>query len=314
MLENQLSRYGAISKIIPDLAPSAKLFLVSDSDDTTVGPVNLGAEFPVDKDGVARVYTTIQAAVNAATAGRGDIILVLPGYNHTVTADSWNVAGVSVIGVGRGTMRPTCNYAAATSTIDIGASNVRVSGLRFLASTDSIVQAVDADTGYNSLRFDNNIFEFDTATNDFRVMLRLGQPKSVIENNQFRAEDTVGAGRAISLRGQGADYSVIENNYFYGQFDTLGDTSDGAAMIAQDTTDTGDTNVSGLLIKGNTFVNTDTTSPVIIRTSAGYTVRGACVGNRIVSYDTSATLATHVSTNLRFVNTLARADSSEATI
>src|SRR3990167_8306087 len=103
MLESQHSRYGAISRVVPELAPGAKMFLVSDSDDTTVGPLNIGAEFPVDKDGVARVYTTIQAAVNAASANRGDVVLVMPGYDHTLArTDSWATAGVSVIGLEEG--------------------------------------------------------------------------------------------------------------------------------------------------------------------------------------------------------------------
>src|SRR3990167_6095661 len=101
--QNQLSRWGAISRTSPELAPGSKLFLVSDSDDTTVGPSNLGAEFPVDNDGVVRVYTTIQAAVNAAAAGRGDVVAVLPGYDQSLTAaDSWATAGVQVIGFGNG--------------------------------------------------------------------------------------------------------------------------------------------------------------------------------------------------------------------
>ena len=102
-LENNLSRYGTIAKAIEHLRPGAKLFLVSDYDDTTVGPLNLGSEFPVDKDGVTRVYTTIQAASNAAAASRGDVIGVLAGYDHSLArADSWTTAGVHIIGLGEG--------------------------------------------------------------------------------------------------------------------------------------------------------------------------------------------------------------------
>ena len=106
--QNQLSRYGAYARTLPDLAPGAKLFLVSDSDDTTVGPANLGNEFPADNEGVVRVFTTIQAAVNAASAGRGDLVLVLPNYDQSLTgADSWATSGVTVLGMGRGSQRPT---------------------------------------------------------------------------------------------------------------------------------------------------------------------------------------------------------------
>src|SRR3990167_7382464 len=136
MIQNQLSRYGAISRPV-DVPIGAKLFLVSDSDDTTVGSGNLGAEFPVDNDGVARVYTTIQAAVNAAASNRGDVIQVLPGYDQSLTgADSWNTAGVTILGSGRGTSRSTLRYTGIAGEVGIGASNIRVSGMRFLAAGD----------------------------------------------------------------------------------------------------------------------------------------------------------------------------------
>jgi hypothetical protein len=297
-LQTQFSRYGAIARVIPELAPGAKVFLVSDSDDTTVGPLNLGAEFPSDNEGVARVYTTIQAAVNAASANRGDVVLVLPGYDQSLAGiDSWDKAGVQIIGLPAGGLKPTVRFTAKTSEVGISASNIRVSGLRFLAATDSIARAVDLDTGFSNIRFDNNTFDFDTLTNDFRVMLRHGSPRSVIENNRFIAEDTAGAGAGIRFKGGAPSYSTIRNNFFYGQFDTVGDTSDGGAAIAQDTTDTADTNFSGILIENNTIVSTDTAATAYVRVSAGYTVRGILKDNRFVSYDSTTADTTRLGLN-----------------
>jgi len=290
MLENQLSRYGSISKGIPEqiLAPGSKLFLVSDSDDTTVGPANLGNEFPVDKDGVVRVYTTIQAAVNAASAGRGDVVLVTPGYDQSITAaDSWNIAGIQILGMGNGNNRPTIRYTGASGEVGLGANNVRVSNLRFLAAADSIARAVDIDSGFSGIKFDNNVFDFNATTNDFRVMLRLGSARSMVESNRFIAEDTAGAGKAISIKGGAPSYSTIRNNFFYGQFDTVGDTSNGAGVITQDTTDTADTNLSGLQIANNVVINTDTAVPNYMRFSAGYRIRGIANNNLFVGYDSA---------------------------
>lgn len=300
--QNQLSRYGAIARTTPQLAPGAKLFLVSDSDDTTVGPLNIGAEFPADNDGVVRVYNTVQAAVNACAAGRGDVVLVLPGYDHSLTAaDSWNVAGVTIQGVGNGQgsgyNRPTIRYTGASGEVGLGANNVRVSNLRFLAAADSIARAVDIDSGFTGIHFDNNIFDFNATTNDFRVMLRVGSPRSMIEDNRFVAEDTAGSGSGIRLKGGAASYSTIRRNFFLGQFDTVGDSSDGGAAIAQDTTDTADTNFNGLLIQDNIIVSTDTAAASYIRFSAGYRLKGIATGNRYVGYDS----ATADSSKLSFV-------------
>ncbi len=290
MLENQLSRYGAISKGVPGdvLAPGAKLFLVSDSDDTTVGPLNIGAEFPVDKDGVVRVYTTIQAAVNACSASRGDVVLVLPGYDQSLTAaDSWNVAGVQIMGMGNGNLRPTLRYTGTAGEVGLSANNIRVSNLRFLAAVDSCARALDLDTGFSGHQVDNCLFDFNATGNDFRVMLRLGSKRSMIEKNQFLAEDTAGSGKGVAIKGGAPSFSTIRDNYFFGQFDTVGDTSDGGAAIAQDTSDTADTNFSSLLVNNNIIVSTDTAVGAAIRFSAGYTKRGMVSNNRIMSYDSA---------------------------
>lgn len=291
MLENQLSRYGAITKAIPYLQPGAKLFLVSDSDDTTVGPINLGSEFPVDKDGVSRVYTTIQAAVNAASAGRGDVVAVLPGYDHTLgRADSWATAGVHVIGLGEGLNRPIMRYTTATDEIGIAANNVHIKNLRFLADVDSCARALDLDSGFSGAHIENCMFDFDSTGQDFRVMLRIAQARSVIENNHFIAEDSAGCGKGIAFFGGYADHTLIKDNYFFGQFDTVGDTSNTAGAIAMDSGhDSGDTVLNGVLITNNTIVSTDTAAASLINLGgSGVSSRGAAlIGNYLVSYDTA---------------------------
>lgn len=288
---SQLSRYGGITRNIPDLAPGSKMFLVADSDDTSVGALNIANDFPPDIDGVARVFTSIQAAHNAARSNVGDVVLVLPGFDFSLAgADSWVTPGVSVIGIQAGGLRPTVRFTAKTSEIGLSANNLRVSGMRFLAAADSIARAVDMDTGFSNMRFDNNEFDFSATTFDFRVMLRMGAPKSVVEDNKFVAEDTAGAGSAVLFKGGAPSYSVVRRNYFYGQFDTVGDTfnTNGvSAPIAQDTTDTADTNFSGLLIQDNLIVNTDTAVAAYIKFSAGYTKRGLFTGNRMVGYDSA---------------------------
>src|SRR3990167_547649 len=292
MLENQLSRYGAIVKQIPELAPGAKVFLVSDSDDTTVGPLNLGAEFPVDKDGVARVYTTIQAAVNAAAASRGDVIVVLPGYDNTLgRADSWTTAGVHIVGIGNGENKPIIRYGAITDEVGIAANYVHVKNLRFLADFDSVARAVDLDTGFGGAHIENCVWDFDSNAMNFKTMLRVGQSNTVIENNEFRAEDTAGAGKGVSIFGGGADFLTIKDNFFYGQFDTMGDSlTNGAGAIHLDSLhDSFDTVLSGLNISENTIVSTDTAAPLLINisTTAGISpIRGIAANNVFVSYHT----------------------------
>jgi hypothetical protein len=289
--QNQLSRWGAISRTSPELAPGAKLFLVADSDDTTVGPANLAAEFPVDNDGVVRVYTTPQAANNAAATNRGDVVAILPGYNQSLGgADSWNTAGVQFIGYGNGTNRPTITYTAAGSTVALGANGIRVSNLRFVASVTGVTRALSMDTGFTGQRVDNNVFTFDTNGDDFVTSIRMASKESVIEDNRLLYEiDTSGPRQGIAFLGGEADRSIIRNNLIMGQFDTIGDTSNSFGAISMDTSDTSDTNLNGLIVQGNTIYSGDTAATVGMRIAGGgIRVRAALFDNRIAAQDTAA--------------------------
>lgn len=107
MLENQLSRYGAVAKVLTDLGPVGKVFFAVSNSDVLFG--DFQHEFPKDRDGVDRVYSTIQGAIDACVGGRGDVVLVLPRTMATGDTDpgSWaeNLiiaaaqSGMSLIGI-----------------------------------------------------------------------------------------------------------------------------------------------------------------------------------------------------------------------
>ena len=282
--QSQLSRYGAINREIPELAPGAKVFFVSDSDDTTVGPINLGAIFPSDEDGVARVYTTIQAAVNAAAASRGDVVVVLPGYDHTLARnDSWNTAGIHIVGIGNGENRPTIRYAAIGDQVDVAANYVHIKNLRFMADADSVTIGLDLDTGFGGAHVENCVFDWDSNAQNFVTMLRNGQDNAVIENNQFRAEDTAGTQVGVLLR-QGL-YPTVKGNFFYGQFDSVGSAAATAAgAIVYDTTGVV---ASGVRIEGNTIVSSDSAAALLINIDGALAHRGIVANNTLATYDTA---------------------------
>ena len=295
MIQNQLNRYGAISRNIPELAPSAKVFLVGDSDDTTYGVVNLAAEFPPDGDGTVRVYTTIQAAVNAASANRGDVVLVAPNHVENFTrADSWSTAGVQVIGMGYGEQRSGLTYNAAGATVHLRGNGMRVSNLMFLANTDSAtagLAAINMDTGFFGQQVDNCIFTVDDSLADFRTYIRLGSKESVVQDNRLIAANEVGAARGIQLAGGDPSNSIIRRNYIYGNFDSNGGgASDSSAdgCIALDTTNTGTDSLSGIVIEDNKLINIDTEGR-LINLGSGVVIRGLATRNVLAApLDTSS--------------------------
>jgi len=120
---------------------SGKLFVVGDS-----GTKNLDVIkdiFVPDAEGEVRFFATIEAAIGACTANAGDVILVAPGHTEAVTNTSLNVdvAGVKIIGLGTGSLKPTLTFGATDSTINVTAANCRLQNLRVQAGIDNVVTA-----------------------------------------------------------------------------------------------------------------------------------------------------------------------------
>ena len=98
----------------------------------------VGATQPVGQIGekitADRFFTSVNNALRGCVTGRGDTIYVLPGYTENITADAWsNLAAtdVTVMGLGRGTNRPTFTWTVAGSTMLFDTANFRVRNCRF---------------------------------------------------------------------------------------------------------------------------------------------------------------------------------------
>lgn len=87
-------------------------------------------------------FATIDYAIGRCTASNGDIILVAPGHAETITASNtmtFDVAGVSVVGLGVGSARPTITVGTdAAATVTISAANVSIENVVFKAALDGL--------------------------------------------------------------------------------------------------------------------------------------------------------------------------------
>lgn len=91
---------------------------------------------------------TLDEAVALCEADRGDFIYVAQGHAETVNeADEidLDVAGITVIGVGNGNLRPTFTYTVAAGEIVIGAANVAVHNIRCVTSVTAVLTAIDVE-------------------------------------------------------------------------------------------------------------------------------------------------------------------------
>uniref|UniRef100_A0A6M3J420 Uncharacterized protein n=1 Tax=viral metagenome TaxID=1070528 RepID=A0A6M3J420_9ZZZZ len=163
-----------------------------------------------------RPFATIDYAIGRCTANNGDIIIVKPGHAETVlTAGgiALDVAGVSIIGLGVGQLRPTvtfttdadadvdmsaanclinnmifkCNIANQVAMITVSAAGCEIAGCEFSegsATGLSFITTAGAANACDDLYIHDNYMYAPTAGNyDFGIELEEVEDSARIENN-----------------------------------------------------------------------------------------------------------------------------------
>ena len=96
-----------------------------------------------------RPYATLDYAVGKCTANNGDLILVKAGHTETVTAAGGldlDVAGITIIGLGNGSDRPTVNFTTAVGAdMDVDADNITISNFLFTGGIDALTGPIDVN-------------------------------------------------------------------------------------------------------------------------------------------------------------------------
>ena len=207
-----------------------------------------------DGDTPTRALTTIDAAVNKTTASQGDIIIVMEGHAENIAAATslvLDVAGITIIGLGRGRNRPILTFTATAGRIPISADDVYMSNFLLDASIASIVSGVTI-TG-DDVTLDNIEWNLDATGIEFLQMLDIDAcSRATVQNCSFIAENI--AGTNTGIRFDTAPYMAIKNCVFRGDFTTAaisGTTGSAAAST--------DVEISGNLIE-----NKDTTAGLLL--------------------------------------------------
>lgn len=236
-----------------------------------------------DLDGKARFFSTIDAAIGECTASAGDTILVLPGHTEAVTSTSLNadVAGVSIIGLGSGSMKPTLTFAATDSTINVTAADCTFQNLRLQAAVGDVVTAFLHATAAQNTRYIDIEF-YATSTFNFINCYTLGAANISDgcrwERNYLRTAD---AGQlALCVTAAAQNDLKFYNNYVV------------HAAAAAGLLTAGSVNLLGLDVRGN-FVQTGQTDGavgvLVITTSTASS--GSIVDNDMKTADAAANVA-----------------------
>jgi hypothetical protein len=196
-------------------------------------------------DSPERPFATVNGAIDNPniTADNGDLIYVMPGHNEALTAANAidvDVAGVSIVGIGAGSNRPTFDYDNSAGELVIGAAGVLVENLRFRSSVTAVVNAINIEAAGDefTIRKCDFIDEGDAGgTDEFNdaIIVEAGANRGTIEDNYFDAR-AAGAVSAIELNGAVLGIT-IRNNKIMGDYSTAnirGDTTLSEEVIIED--------------------------------------------------------------------------------
>jgi len=213
-----------------------------------------------------RPFGTLDYAVSRCTANRGDIVFIMPGHAETEsTVDAaiaqLDVAGVAVIGLGSGDLRPSFTVNDDGNTFDISGANTILSNIRLVSSVVDV--AVGFDVSAANVVIDSVAFEDVTVGTDLFidcVSTAAGNNScdGLVVNNctYYNVETTCDA--FIQVNGDLSGLQMTNNKVAMG-------VNDGEGFVGLSTADDTCTN---MLIADNDLLRLNTTSPLIFEGTA----------------------------------------------
>lgn len=165
-----------------------------------------------------RPYSTLDYAIGKCTAGRGDIIFIMPGHAETITSATTlllDIAGIAIIGLGNGTSRPTFTFTTAnTATIPVSAANITVSNCKFVGNFLSIASAFTVGAAPNFTLQDCDFSDTD-ATHGFlsavTTTVSVNADNLACIRNNIISIATTNAAAAFVILGTMTGLTLIEN-------------------------------------------------------------------------------------------------------
>ena len=242
MHENQNSRYWAITRALPPT--TGKVFFVIHADNTSTS--DMVNEFPVDRDGVPRVYATvsgaatdqlaIQAALDACVSGRGDYVIIMPGSGNdydlgaALTMTKNDVHLVSFEGLERDPNRVGASRQvvleqtyAASNVVDITGQNCEFAGFYIKNKANySVVQT--GATAHSAYIHHNLMYMVNSTTMALPVVDLLtthGAIYCTVSNNYFTSSGTGTVLSAITAGAASTGTMITRNIVMVGDTMTL---------------------------------------------------------------------------------------------
>lgn len=236
-----------------------------------------------NRGGFSDPFATIEYAVSQCRSNKGDVIFVKPGHAETIannTTLTLDKAGVAIVGLGTGSMRPTLTFTTATTAnIPVTANNVTVHNLLVVANFADIASVFTltaaADFVVDSCEFKDtsSILNFLTIVT---TVVSTTNDGLTFTNNKVMGLGTTAATTPIKVAST-LDRITISDNYI-----KLGVVNNTSAVLAH-----GALVVTNLEMARNRVfrLNTDTATGGILITTSSTTNTGIVMDNVIQCRD-----------------------------
>ena len=283
------------------------VMLTTDTDTLAALGLGNGSVFYCDsgessgtEDGLtwATATDTLDEAINLCTNNAGDVIFVAAGHAEatlTTQAVDVDVIGVTIIGLGNGSNRPTFTYTGANGEVAIGADNVTIKNILFLTSVTGVLMGIEVEDGVDYFTLDRCEFNEvgdNTGTDEFVEAVNFVNNNTgcVIQNCTFTAKAS-GAAHAIFMDAD-TDQTTIRHNTIRGDYSV--------ACIGGDTTAS-----TNLIIEENTLINGSLVADGGINAVAAIVLLDATAGlirDNIIVSDVATGLLMRVADDMVFMN------------
>ncbi len=198
----------------------------------------------------ADAEATIDGAIDLCTANVGDTIIVAPGHAETVSsADGFDAdtAGITIIGLGRGTDMPVITMDNANGECVVGADNVVIMNLRFEATVTGVLIGLDIEANSDYTLVKDCVFTDagdNIGTDEFVDTITVGDAciGTRIEGCRIQMRAAGAAGGIVFSND--TDQTEIVDNIIQGDFSVACIDGENAAAAS-----------TNMLIKNNILVN-----------------------------------------------------------
>ncbi len=219
-------------------------------------------------------YLTITAALDAAVAS-GEVIYVAPGHSETlVAAYSIDDAGVSIIGLGEGSLQPLLTLNHVDAQLDVTVADVLIQNIRIESQLDNVKIGIDISGTGDGAHIKNCNFTNETTSDELLIAINLttGSDDVIIEDCTFLSVGAASTECIKAITGACDNLQIIDN-WIRGDYTVAAIWSDQA--------------LTDLLISGN-IVQQETAGEFAVEFTS--TALGSFDRNRLYSDDYASML------------------------